>query len=54
MGSSRGFESSISQNSVRKHQNMGESRHGSRETIMLDGRRQFFDINFLTPVNNLD
>ena len=27
------------QNHVRKHQNMGESEHGSRETILLVGRR---------------
>ena len=39
VGISRGFESNKSQNSARKHQNMGESGYGSRETIMLVGRR---------------
>ena len=29
----------LCQNPARKHQNMGESGHGSRETIMLVGRR---------------
>ena len=38
-GSSPGFESNKSQSPARKHQNMGKSGHGSRETIMLVGRR---------------
>ena len=39
VGSSQGFESNKSQNSQRKHQNMGKSGHVLRETIMLVGKR---------------
>ena len=47
--SSLSDESSLETETFRKHyrsKNMDESGHGSRETIMLVGKRQFLDIIF--------